>query len=48
MARLGHYDANVQAPERDDNWFDVTSAVLNAGEAHDWAVRPECGAVSLF
>jgi len=47
-ARLGHYDANVQAPERDDNWFDVTAAVLNAGVAHDWVVRPECGAVTLF
>ena len=38
----------MQAIERDDNWFDVTSAVLNAGVAHDWAVTPECGAITLF
>ena len=39
---------SVQAPERDNDWFDVTSAVLNAGVAHDWCVQPNCGAVTLF
>lgn len=39
---------SVQAPERDNNWFEVTSAVLAAGVAHDWCVQPECGAVTLF
>ena len=34
--------------ERDDNWFDVTSAVLNAGVPSGWAVTPECGAITLF
>jgi len=39
---------SVQAPEGDNNWFEVTSAVLTAGAAHDWCVQPECGAVTLF
>lgn len=38
----------VQAPERDNEWFDVTLEVLNAGVAHDWCVQPTCGAVTLF
>ena len=38
----------VPHSKRDDNWFDVTSDVLNAGVAHDWAIRPDCGAVTLF
>ena len=39
---------SVQAPERDNNWFGVTSAELVAGVAHDWCIQPECGAVTLF
>jgi len=39
---------SVQAPEGDNNWFEVTSAVLAAGVAHDWCVQPDCGAVTLF
>ena len=33
---------------RDDDWFEVTTSPLSVGEVHDWAVRPDCGAVVVF
>jgi molybdopterin synthase catalytic subunit len=37
------------APPADgDDWLGLTDAVLPAGVAADWAVRPSCGAVVLF
>jgi molybdopterin synthase catalytic subunit len=46
----GHprYDHGVLTSRTDDHWFALTSDVLSIGEAHDWAVRPECGAVVVF
>lgn len=34
-------------PGRDD-WLALTEAALPVGAAHDWAVRPDCGAVVVF
>ena len=31
-----------------DEWLAITDQPLNAGELHDWAIRPDCGAVVLF
>lgn len=31
-----------------DEWLGVTDEPLSAGVLHDWAVRPDCGAVVLF
>lgn len=30
------------------NWFELTTEELRVQEAHDWAVRPDCGAVVVF
>lgn len=38
----------MPAPTVGDDWFELTSAVLPVGEVHDWAVRPDCGAVVVF
>ena len=35
-------------PPDADTWLGLTDAVLPAGEATDWAVLPNCGAVVLF
>ena len=37
----------VQAPEG-DSWVALTADPLPAGALHDWAIRPDCGAVVLF
>src|SRR3954470_23996997 len=37
----------VEAPV-DDTWVALTGEPLPAGVAHDWAVRPDCGAVVVF
>jgi molybdopterin synthase catalytic subunit len=42
------YDAPVLPPDDRDDWLGVTESALPVGAAHDWAVRPECGAVVLF
>lgn len=31
-----------------EEWLSVTDEPLSAGAVHDWAVRPDCGAVVLF
>ncbi len=31
-----------------DTWLALTNDVLDVGAAHDWAVRPDCGAVVVF
>ena len=31
-----------------DTWVALTDEVLSPGMIHDWAVRPDCGAVALF
>ena len=31
-----------------DEWLAITDQPLNAGLVHDWAIRPDCGAVVLF
>lgn len=38
----------MPAPAAGDDWFELTSAPLPVGEVHDWAVRPDCGAVVVF
>lgn len=35
------------SPDRDD-WLELTVSPLPIGLAHDWAVRPDCGAVVVF
>jgi molybdopterin synthase catalytic subunit len=37
----------VDAPA-DDTWVALTTDALPAGAVHDWAIRPDCGAVVLF
>jgi len=37
----------VEAPA-DDTWVALTTDALPAGTVHDWAIRPDCGAVVLF
>ena len=36
------------APAAGDRWLALSDAPLPVDEAHDWAVRPDCGAVVLF
>ena len=31
-----------------NEWLAITDQALNAGAIHDWAIRPDCGAVVLF
>jgi molybdopterin synthase catalytic subunit len=31
-----------------DSWLALTTDVLDVGRVHDWAVRPDCGAVVVF
>jgi molybdopterin synthase catalytic subunit len=38
----------VSAPQRGDEWLGLFDGALPIGEIHDWAVRPECGAVVIF
>jgi molybdopterin synthase catalytic subunit len=38
----------VHAPERGDEWLGLFDGALPIGEIHDWAVRPDCGAVVIF
>lgn len=42
------YDRSVRPPESSDDWFALCTEVLSIGEVHDWAVRPDCGAVVVF
>ena len=35
-------------PPATDDWVAITAAALPVGPAHDWAVRPGCGAVVMF
>jgi molybdopterin synthase catalytic subunit len=37
----------LQVPEA-DTWLALTTAVLDIGPIHDWAVRADCGAVVVF
>lgn len=39
---------NVEAPRDGDRWLALTEQVLDVAGAHDWAVRPDCGAVVVF
>jgi molybdopterin synthase catalytic subunit len=38
----------VREPESGQDWLGLTTEPLAVGVAHDWAVRPDCGAVALF
>jgi molybdopterin synthase catalytic subunit len=38
----------VSAPPAGDDWLLLTDQPLPVGSAHDWAVRPQCGAVVVF
>jgi molybdopterin synthase catalytic subunit len=38
----------VDAPSAGDRWLALTPEPLNVSTAHDWAVRPDCGAVVVF
>ncbi len=39
---------NVVDTPSGDTWLALTSDVLDVGAAHDWAIRPDCGAVVVF
>lgn len=38
----------VQAPRTGDDWLALGADELSVGEAYDWAVRADCGAVVVF
>jgi len=38
----------VLAERTEGHWFALTSDELSIGEAYDWTVRPDCGAVVVF
>jgi molybdopterin synthase catalytic subunit len=38
----------VKPPCDGDRWLALTSDVLDVARAHDWVVRPDCGAVVVF
>ena len=46
------YDTKMLQPEAErrdaDTWLALSSSPLPVGEAYEWAVRPDCGAVVLF
>lgn len=42
------YDRDVRPPESSDDWFALSTDELSIGKVHDWAVRPDCGAVVVF
>jgi molybdopterin synthase catalytic subunit len=35
-------------PTEGDTWLALTDSVIEVGSVHDWAVRPDCGAVVVF
>ena len=39
---------SVKAPTDSNDWFGLTDQPLPIGDAYEWAVRPNCGAVVLF
>lgn len=41
-------DSPLDGPVAGDDWLGLTESALPIGAAHDWAVRPDCGAVVLF
>ena len=38
----------MQSPQAGDTWVGITAECLPVGDAYDWAVRADCGAVVLF
>jgi molybdopterin synthase catalytic subunit len=38
----------VQPPATGDTWFAISEQPLPVGDAYEWAIRPDCGAVVLF
>ncbi len=38
----------MKPPCDGDRWLALTSDVLDVARAHDWVVRPDCGAVVVF
>lgn len=42
------YDWGVRPPVDGDDWLALADEPLPVATAHDWAVRPGCGAVVLF
>ncbi|MGH9134725.1 MAG: molybdenum cofactor biosynthesis protein MoaE [Ilumatobacteraceae bacterium] len=38
----------MHAPRDGNDWLGLTDLALPIGEAYEWAVRPDCGAVVLF
>lgn len=44
----GGYASDVHPPERGDDWLGLVDSPLPIGAIHDWAVRPDCGAVVVF
>ena len=39
---------HVEAPAHGDDWLALTENGLDVAGAHDWTVRPDCGAVVVF
>jgi molybdopterin synthase catalytic subunit len=40
--------STCEPPATGHTWLSLTEAVLPVGVVHDWAVRPDCGAVVVF
>lgn len=40
--------SSVDTPRDGDRWLALTTEPLDVTRAHDWAVRPDCGAVVVF
>lgn len=45
---MGRMARAIEPPPSGDTWVGLTAAPLPVGVAHDWAARPDCGAVVLF
>jgi len=48
LVLAGRYALGVSGERSDLDWLALVETPLSAAEVHDWAVRPECGAVVLF
>lgn len=38
----------MHTPTSGNEWFEITTDQLSVGDAYEWALQPQCGAVVLF
>lgn len=46
--QASEYDELVHAPTDHHDWLAIDTTPLPVGDAYEWAVRPDCGAVVVF